>query len=85
MDYIAIMHKEPNSAYGVSFPDFPGCVTAGDTLEQAREMVADLPPFVTVVALFVDEAPDRIRDILARVRVDLLQFHGDENLVLTEY
>ena len=27
--YIAIIHKEPESDYGVSFPDFPGCITAG--------------------------------------------------------
>lgn len=39
--YIAMIHKEPDSDYGVSFPDFPGCVTAGSTLEQAREMAAE--------------------------------------------
>jgi predicted RNase H-like HicB family nuclease len=35
-DYIALIHKEPDSDYGVSFPDFPGCVTAGATLDEAR-------------------------------------------------
>ena len=35
-DYIALIHKEPASDYGVSFPDFPGCVTAGATLDEAR-------------------------------------------------
>jgi predicted RNase H-like HicB family nuclease len=35
-DYIALIHKEPGSDYGVSFPDFPGCVTAGVTLDEAR-------------------------------------------------
>lgn len=34
--YIALIHKEPESAYGVSFPDLPGCVTAGDTIADAR-------------------------------------------------
>ena len=34
--YIALIHKEASSDYGVSFPDFPGCVTAGSTLEEAR-------------------------------------------------
>jgi len=33
--YIALVHKEKDSAYGVSFPDFPGCISAGDTLEEA--------------------------------------------------
>lgn len=36
MDYIAIIHKEPGSCFGVSFPDFPGCISAGATLEEAR-------------------------------------------------
>ncbi len=40
-DYIALIHKEPASDYGVSFPDFPGCVTAGATLDEARREAAD--------------------------------------------
>ncbi|HYM31009.1 MAG TPA: type II toxin-antitoxin system HicB family antitoxin [Candidatus Cybelea sp.] len=35
-DYIALIRKEADSDYGVSFPDFPGCVTAGRTLDEAR-------------------------------------------------
>ena len=34
--YIALIHKEPDSDYGVSFPDFPDCVTAGGDLDSAR-------------------------------------------------
>lgn len=41
MDYIAYLHKERDSDFGVSFPDFPGCVTAGRTLEEARRMAAE--------------------------------------------
>lgn len=33
--YIALIHKDPDSGYGVSFPDVPGVVTIGDTLDQA--------------------------------------------------
>jgi predicted RNase H-like HicB family nuclease len=33
--YVAIVHKEPTSAFGVSFPDLPGCVSAGETLDEA--------------------------------------------------
>lgn len=33
--YPAVIEKEPESDFGVSFPDFPGCVTAGNTLEGA--------------------------------------------------
>jgi predicted RNase H-like HicB family nuclease len=39
--YIAIIHKEPGSDFGVSFPDFPGCVSAGSTLDEAHAMAAE--------------------------------------------
>ncbi len=39
--YIALLRKEPGSDYGVDFPDFPGCVTAGKTLEEARRMASE--------------------------------------------
>jgi phosphoribosylanthranilate isomerase len=38
-----------------------------------------LPAFVSVVALFVDEQESRIREVLDRVSIDCLQFHGDES------
>jgi predicted RNase H-like HicB family nuclease len=41
MEYIAYLHKDRKSDFGVSFPDFPGCVTAGKTLEEARLMAAE--------------------------------------------
>ncbi len=39
--YIALIRKAPKSDYGVDFPDFPGCVTAGRTLDEARRMAAE--------------------------------------------
>ncbi len=39
--YVALIHKEPKSDYGVSFPDFPGCVTAGSTVQDAMEMARE--------------------------------------------
>ncbi|MEW6640062.1 MAG: type II toxin-antitoxin system HicB family antitoxin [Pseudomonadota bacterium] len=39
--YIALIHKDADSDYGVSFPDLPGCVTAGSTLDEARDMAAE--------------------------------------------
>ncbi|HXE08253.1 MAG TPA: type II toxin-antitoxin system HicB family antitoxin [Acidobacteriaceae bacterium] len=41
MEYIAYLHKDKNSDFGVSFPDLPGCATAGRTLEEARRMAAE--------------------------------------------
>lgn len=39
--YIALLRKEPGTVYGVDFPDFPGCVSAGETLEEARRNAAE--------------------------------------------
>jgi predicted RNase H-like HicB family nuclease len=41
MEYIAYLHKDRGSDYGVSFPDFPGCITAGRTLEEASRMAQE--------------------------------------------
>src|SRR5271156_1873010 len=43
--YIALIHKDADSDYGVSFPDFPGCVTAGATLDEARALAAEALAF----------------------------------------
>ncbi|HEV2188111.1 MAG TPA: type II toxin-antitoxin system HicB family antitoxin [Stellaceae bacterium] len=43
--YIALIHKDPDSDYGVSFPDFPGLVTAGRTLDEARAMAEEALAF----------------------------------------
>lgn len=39
--YIALLRKDPDSDYGIDFPDFPGCVTAAEDMEQAREMAEE--------------------------------------------
>ncbi len=41
MDYIAYLHKDRDSDFGVSFPDFPGCISAGKTLEEAHRIAAE--------------------------------------------
>lgn len=47
-------------------------------IQRAAEIVAALPPFVSVVGLFVDAASSEIEHVLSRLRLDVLQFHGDE-------
>lgn len=39
--YIALVHKDEGTSYGVSFPDVPGCISAGDTLEEAVANAAE--------------------------------------------
>ncbi len=57
MDYIAIIHKDDGSHYGVSFPDFPGCITAGRTVDDAKDMAAE------ALALHVEGLQENGEDI----------------------
>ena len=47
-------------------------------VDTARAVLAVLPPFVTVVGLFVDPTPRHVAAVLHRVPLDILQFHGNE-------
>jgi predicted RNase H-like HicB family nuclease len=40
-NYIGLIHKDPDSDFGVSFPDFPGVITAGTTLDDARALAQE--------------------------------------------
>ena len=63
-------------AIGLVFYDkSPRCVD----VERAAQIVSVVPPFVTVVALFVDELAANIARILDHLPVDLVQFHGNED------
>ena len=48
-------------------------------LDQAVNIVAALPPFMTSVALFVNADRTQIDAVLEKVKVDIIQFHGDES------
>ena len=39
--YVAVIHKDADSDYGVSFPDFPGCISAGSSVDEARDMARE--------------------------------------------
>ena len=43
--YVALVHKESDGCYGVSFPDLPGVITGGDTFDEALEEAADVLAF----------------------------------------
>ena len=49
------------------------------SIAQAAQLAAALPPFVSVVGLFVNAEAALVREVLAQVPLDLLQFHGDES------
>jgi len=46
--------------------------------EQATKLAGAVPPFVTVVGLFVNPTVAYVREVLAKVPLDVLQFHGEE-------
>jgi predicted RNase H-like HicB family nuclease len=43
--YIALIHKQADSSYGVSFPDVPGVVTAADTIDEAMQKASEVLEF----------------------------------------
>ncbi len=61
----------------VFYPKSPRAVT----VQQARAIIAALPPFVTTVGLFVNASRCELGEILDAIPLDLLQFHGDERPV----
>jgi phosphoribosylanthranilate isomerase len=48
-------------------------------VSQAAQLARVVPPFVTVVGLFVNPSVDYVREVLAKVPLDVLQFHGEES------
>lgn len=48
------------------------------TVQQARAIIAALPPFISTVGLFVNASRGELNETLEAVPLDLLQFHGDE-------
>lgn len=63
-------------AIGLNF--YPPSPRAVD-IEQAIAIRRALPPFVTVVGLFVNANQETVAETVERVQLDLLQFHGDES------
>jgi len=59
----------------VFYPPSPRSIT----IEQAHAIAAVLPPFVTLVALFVNPDQAFVKKVLHALPIDLLQFHGEED------
>ena len=67
-DYIGLIHKEAGSDFGVSFPDFPGVVTAGKSLDEARAIAEEALAF-HIEGLVADgdaiAAPSTLEEVMA--------------------
>jgi len=97
--YIGLVRKEPETGYGIDFPDFPGCISGGDTLEEC--LASGREALQVHVQFMLDEgmeipAPQSLDAVLAdpeshdalAVLVDLPPVRGKAvrvNITLDEY
>jgi predicted RNase H-like HicB family nuclease len=65
---VALVHGKPG-AYGISFPDFPGCIAGGETIDEAMHRGRDALDFHVEGMIEVGEPLPKIRDI-ADIRAD---------------
>ena len=73
-DALAAVNAGADAIGLVFYAPSPRAVTA----VQAQKIVAAMPPFVSIVGLFVNAPKAEIESVLSYVRLDILQFHGDE-------
>ena len=59
----------------VFFKESPRAVS----IEQANEIIQELPPFINKVGLFVNASSNFVDQVLNSVNIDTIQFHGDES------
>ncbi len=74
-DALAAAHYGADAIGLVFFSGSRRCVD----IEQARRIIAVLPPLVAVVALFVNAEAEYVNRVLRELPIDVLQFHGDED------
>jgi phosphoribosylanthranilate isomerase len=73
-DALAAVEAGADAIGFVFYPKSPRAVT----VQQARSIIAALPPFISTVGLFVNASACELNETLDAVPLDLLQFHGDE-------
>jgi len=74
-DANAVVNAGADAIGLVFYPPSPRAVS----IEQAAAAVADVPAFITVTALFVNPTVEEVQSVIDSVRIDLIQFHGDED------
>ena len=73
-DALAVVDAGADALGLVFYPPSPRAVD----IAAAKMIVADVPAFVSVTALFVNPTVEEVQSVLDSVRIELLQFHGDE-------
>jgi predicted RNase H-like HicB family nuclease len=90
MHFPVVIHKDPDSSFGVTIPDLPGCFSAGETIEEALDMAKDAILCHIEGLLIDDEAipapcsietyrghPDYQDGTFALVAIDISQVSGE--------
>lgn len=73
MRFAAVVHKDPDSCYGVTVPGLPGCFSAGDTLDEAVESASEaIACHVEGMLLDGEQVPEQptIEELRARSGVE---------------
>ena len=73
-DALSAVHAGADAIGLVFYAPSPRCVS----IAQAQAIIAAMPPFISVVGLFVNATIAEIQSTLSQVRLDIIQFHGDE-------
>jgi phosphoribosylanthranilate isomerase len=73
-DALAAVEAGADAIGFVFYPKSPRAVS----VQQARAIIAALPPFISTVGLFVNASRCELNETLDAVPLDMLQFHGDE-------
>jgi predicted RNase H-like HicB family nuclease len=73
--YVGLLHKDADSDYGVSFPDFPGCITAGETLDEAHALAAKALSF-HIEGMLADGEPLPAPTPLERIMAEAINRDG---------
>lgn len=89
MRFPVVIHKDPDSDYGVTVPDLPGCFSAGETVDEAltevveaiethlEGMLLDSEPITTPKTIeFYKDDPEFADGIWAIVNVDISKLSG---------
>jgi len=77
--YPALFHKADEGGYWISFPDFPECLTEGDTMEEAYEMAFD------ALGLALSDKFSNKEDVPAASSVESITVGPDSFVVLIEF
>lgn len=78
------LHASVCGADALGFVFYAGSPRCIDP-ELARRIIAELPPLISTVGLFVNESPARIRELVAFCGLNAVQLHGDEQAEQCSY